>query len=159
MSKTQTQFKHECTVDNAPKFLDWIRNRGGVAVWKSINLSNPGASWSSPANNKDGTPMEKPSWQSTNTPVIFTNPDEIGVATDALFEAFPVALKQNGMFLHLTDGSQRRVDKALAECEEKHGDAFFRRGVLDIDRPSMGIYYTTEIISLTEWAAKQNPVA
>ena len=44
-----SQFKHTCAPENAPKFLDWIKNRGGVAVWKSINLSNPDASWSTPA--------------------------------------------------------------------------------------------------------------
>ncbi|GAF77807.1 unnamed protein product, partial [marine sediment metagenome] len=26
---------------NAVHILDWINNRGGVAVWKSINFSDP----------------------------------------------------------------------------------------------------------------------
>lgn len=167
----ETKFKHECNEETAPKFLKWISERGGVAVWKSINLSNPGASWSSPATIRKGDcdgipsdapdadeiiPYPKPTWQASNTPIIFTNLDEIGVYTDALYKAFRVGLKMSGMSSHLTDGAQRKLDKVMTECEEKHGSAHYKKGVLDIDGASIGVFYDTEIISLREWSEKQS---
>ncbi len=55
---------HICNEENADKFYDWLLHRGGLFIWRSVNLSNPGASWTSPATEKDGvTPYGKPSWQ------------------------------------------------------------------------------------------------
>lgn len=178
-----SKFKHQCQQSDAEKFLDWIKNRGGVAVWKSINLSNPGASWSTPALSEthcrncqgrgefpdhvpcvkcDGVrfePTEKPTWQASNTPTIFTSADEIGVYVDELYKAFPVGLRRSGFGSKLTDGAQRRVDKYLDECREKHGDSFYKKGVLDIDGASIGIYYTKSEISLSEWEASKKVAA
>jgi hypothetical protein len=179
---SKSTFKISCTPENAPKFYEWIQTRGGVANWKSINLSNPGASWSSPVLSTEPCmncqgrgefpdhitcesckgwkfqKFEKPNWQCGNTPEIVTSADEIGVYEDALFKAVPVRLKRGGgMFsLVLADSSQRNVDKIMAKCREKHGDAFYRKGVLDDCDASIGVYYTTREISLTEWI-KNNP--
>jgi hypothetical protein len=60
--------KHECAPENAEKMLGWIKNRGGVAIWPSINFSNFGASWSTPALTTDGKPYPKPTWQAANEP-------------------------------------------------------------------------------------------
>jgi hypothetical protein len=58
--------RHTVSSENAEKFKTWIRDRGGVAIWESVNLSNPGRSWSSPALGTDGTPYPKPSWESAS---------------------------------------------------------------------------------------------
>lgn len=64
------EYEHECDIGNAPKFAEWIRTRGGVAVWRSVNLSNPGASWSTPAcvEGEPHTRFPKPTWQAANEP-------------------------------------------------------------------------------------------
>jgi len=41
--------KHIVTPEHATKMLGWLQTRGGIAVWPSVNLSNPGASWSTGA--------------------------------------------------------------------------------------------------------------
>ena len=41
--------KYHISPETAPKALDWIKTRGGIAVWQSVNLSNPGATWTTPA--------------------------------------------------------------------------------------------------------------
>ena len=48
------QYKHECTEENAPRFLEWIKMRGGVAIWKSIDLSDPSYSVSISSGNSRG---------------------------------------------------------------------------------------------------------
>lgn len=167
----KVKFKHEVSEDNAAKMWEWLKSRGGIAVWMSADLSNPGASWSTPATIRRGDcdgsqaaegspddilPYPKPNWQCGNTPEIITDPADVGVFTDALYKAFRVGLKRGcGYSVLLSDGAQRKVDKAMSDCREKHGDAFYRRGVLDIEGASMGIYWTTGIIPISEWAKKK----
>ena len=174
-----SQFKHECDEENARKFWDWLQTRGGIAVWKSVNLGNAGASWSTPAtiaikdledsarkaellrelgdeNAVVGYP--KTNWQMANEPTVYTDPADVGVFTCALYKAFPVGLKRgDGFSLRLSDAGQAKLDKHMDACREKHGDAFYRRGVLDIEGASMGVYYTTGIIPISEWIAKNAP--
>ena len=147
-----SDFAVECTPEDAPKFRVWIESRGGVAVWQSVNLSNAGASWSTPALAEDGTPYTKPTWQAGNTPRVVTDPAQVGVITAELFKAFPVALRRgSGYSFNISDAAQRKLDKVMAQCEEKHGDAFYRKGVLDINGASMGVYYTAGITPLADW--------
>ena len=151
-----TKFAIECTPENAPKFLQWIYTRGGVAKWRSVNLGNPGASWSTPALDKEGKPYTKPSWQAESTPEVVIDPTQIGVYEEKLYKAFRVAVKHgDGLSFVLTDHSQNKLNKTMAECEEKHGSAHYKRGVLDMDFPSMGVYYTEEIKPLPAWLAEQ----
>jgi hypothetical protein len=162
------KFNHEVSEENALKAWEWLQSRKGIAIWKSVNLSNPGGSWSTPATIRRGDcegnvddddeiiAYPKPTWEAEDTPTIITDPAEVGVFTCALYKAFRVGLRMgDGLSLRLTDGAQRKVDRYLAECKEKHGDSFYRKGVLDIDGASIGIYCTTGIIPIAVWIAKQ----
>lgn len=151
-------FDAKCSEDNAPTFAHWITNRGGIAVWSSANLSNPGASWSAPVRDAAGRVNGKPSWQAADNPVIVTDPAKVGVYREVLFKEipFPVALRRGaqGMSLKLTEASQRKLDKALEQCKAKHGSAHFHKGGLIA--PSMFVYYIDgEMVPLSEWKAKE----
>lgn len=113
--------KHIVTPENAAKFAEWLRTRGGIAVWRSINLSNPGATWSTPALNVDGTPTPKPSWQSANTPErIITSADDIVVSIDEEVKRLHIAIRvgSQGLTMKLTDSSSRRVRSAVSKAGE-----------------------------------------
>lgn len=113
--------KHHCTLENAPKFADWIANRGGVAVWRSINLSNPGASWSSPALTEDGQPYPQPTWQADKQPErIITDSEEILVTEDEEVKRFRVGVRRcdQGLTFKLTDASSRKIEKAVEKAGE-----------------------------------------
>lgn len=149
---SDSKFAVECSPENAPKFRTWLESRGGIAVWQSVNLSNPGASWSTPALQEDGTPYGKPTWEAGNTPRIVEDAAAVGIITEELFKAFPVALRRgSGFSFHISDAAQRKLNKVMAQCEEKHGSASYRKGVLDIDGASIGVYYTIGIVPLNEW--------
>ncbi len=136
--------KIEISTDNVPAITDWLATRGGVAVWESLDLARAGQRTFTPAD------CTKPSWHYGNTPIaIITDPADITVCHEALFKAVPVALRRNGMMLTLTDASQRKVDKIMAACREKHGDAFYKRDVLPTANASIGVYYTFGRVSLT----------
>lgn len=110
---------HEVAPENAAKMLDWIENRGGVAVWNSVNLSNPGASWSTPALAPDCSPYRKPTWEASSEPhKVITNPSEIVVVTRKEVKRFHVAVRASGHVAKLTDASSRRVTREVDRAGE-----------------------------------------
>lgn len=108
--------KHLVEPHNAGLFNLWIQERGGVAVWKSINLSNPGFSMSSPVLDQDGNPTTKPNWQLETTPSdVYTDPADIGVIQYEEAARFPVRVRvgSNGLSVKLTDSSSRHLERRL----------------------------------------------
>jgi hypothetical protein len=107
--------------ENADRFRDWLQNRGGLAIWRSVNLSNPGASWTTPALQPDGSPTPKPTWEADSHPErIVTDPAEVEVVEPREVRRFHVAVRRGsqGFTLKLTDASTRKVRAAV----EKAGD-------------------------------------
>lgn len=110
--------------ENAPKFWNWLHTRGGLAIWNSINLSNPGTSWTTPVNNEKGEKYEKPTWQAGNTPgEIITDPAEVTVSFPKEVKRFRVGVRMSsqGLSLKVTDGGTRRIREAVAKMSEKFG--------------------------------------
>ena len=115
----------ECIEDNAEKFRDWIKNRGGVAKWESVNLSNPGASWSTPAQTAEGEPMGKPTWQAGNHPAeIVTDEKDVQVIVPKEVKRFHVGIRRGsqGFSFKLTDAASRRLRNAVEKARQRHID-------------------------------------
>jgi hypothetical protein len=112
---------HECSPENAEKMLDWIRNRGGIAIWQSINIGNSNQSWSTPADRTDGKPMTKPTWQADIIPArIITDPKEVVVITRKEVKRFRIAIRRgDGLSFVLTDHSSKKVKAALFKYGEE----------------------------------------
>lgn len=114
MAKVTTSGEH------AAKLLNWINTRGGVAVWRSIDLSNPGAETFTPAIT-DGKPTGKPHWRFANEPaMVITNSDEIEITKDEEVRRFHIAIRRGsqGLSLKLTDASTRKVRAAVEKAGE-----------------------------------------
>ena len=125
-------YKHTCTMENATKFAEWIKTRGGVAVWRSADLGNPGASWSTPAMIPEGTemndgtvleedrPYPRPTWQAESQPsMVITNPAEIGVSLDKEVKRFHVAVRRgSGLSFELTAASSRKLRAEVEKAGE-----------------------------------------
>lgn len=109
---------HITNVANAAKIWTWLNERGGLAIWESINLSNLGATWTTPANDKDGEPTKKPTWQAGETPRIITDPAEVLVSIDREVKRFRVGIRlgSQGMTYKVTDGGSRRIRKEVAKA-------------------------------------------
>ena len=139
--------KHECAPENAAKMLDWIRTRGGVAVWRSANLSNPGASWSAPALTSEGLPQPtKPTWEAESRPArIITDPSEIEVVTRREVKRFRVGVRMAGLTLKVTDAGTRRI---RAEVEKAGDGASYE---FDYDEQAAIITVPGERVLLSEW--------
>ena len=106
--------------ENAPKFSEWLKTRGGLAVWRSVDLSDPGASCTTPALT-EGKPTTKPHWKYANEPErIITDANEVQVQRMAEVKRFHVAVKRGSGFMNLvlTDASDARVHRELDKAGE-----------------------------------------
>lgn len=119
-------FKHECVEENAHKFAEWIKSRGGVAVWQSVDLSNPDFSLSTPAKTTEGTAYPKPHWSVGNEPsIVVTDPTDIGVVNFVERKRFHVGVRRGGgLKFECTDGATRRIRREVAKAGEGATYAF-----------------------------------
>ncbi len=110
--------KITCIEENAQQFFNWIKHRGGILTWKSINLSNPGASWNTPALDDQGQPVTKPTWQVENAPEKTTDINEVVVSIDKEVKRFHVAVERHGLQMKVTDGGSRKISFEITRAGE-----------------------------------------
>lgn len=113
--------RHEVTPENAPTFRKWLAERGGLLVWQSINLSNPGQSWTTPALTEDGKPYPKPTWEAGDKPVRhITDAKDVVVIVPREVKRFRVGVRMGsqGLSLKVTDAGSRRIRKEVEKAGE-----------------------------------------
>lgn len=144
-----TDFKHSCNEANAKIFRKWIRERGGVAVWPSLNMSNPGQSWSTPVKTEAGEDTPKPAWDADYKPaLIVTDEKDVGVCTDKEVRRFRVGLRHgrsNPLLIKCTDASSRKIHAAV----EKAGEGAYH--VFDYEAQEAVIMKPVGVVPLSEW--------
>ncbi len=107
-----------------PKFEEWLKDRGGVAVWENLDLSNPGAGLMfTPANDKDGKPSGKPHWSVGLLEVCKSLEDFKFIKEMKEVRRFRVAIRRGsqGLSLKLTDASTDKLHKALDKVKDETG--------------------------------------
>lgn len=141
----------ECAEENAQKFWDWICHRGGLAKWRSADLSCASKTWTTPALTVEGRPTERQGWQMRDDPEIVTDPTLVEVFTSKAVKRFRVGLRMggNGMSLKCTDAASARIHREV----EKAGDGAFY--VFDYDTQEAVIMATDNSMSLAAYAAKK----
>jgi hypothetical protein len=149
--------RHEVTASNAALIAGWIKERGGIAIWRSINLSNPSGSWTCPVKDKDGNVNEKPNWQCASTPArVITDLNEVAVLLPREVRRFHVAVRHgssNWFQLKLTDASTRKLNAA----KEKAGEGSWHE--FDYSTQEAVIYTAGEPIPLLDYLAQNLEVA
>jgi len=131
-------FKLEVNEANAAKIRSWIVDRGGVAIWKSIDLSRPEDQLLTPADN-----VVKPAYYVENAPTIVDRLSDVGVYPETLYKRVRVALRVsgNGLSMKVTDHSREKVNKVCDQCKEKHGNVHYRNAT-ELDGPGINVYYS-----------------
>lgn len=125
MSTTPIE-KHVCNPQSAKQMLEWIKTRGGLALWRSINLSNPDKTWTTPLNKVDGTPMPKQSWEMANEPYrVITDPGEVVVDIPKEIKRFHVGTRRAEFAIKVTNGGTRKIRAAVSKAAEQYGDAWY----------------------------------
>ena len=106
-------FKRVYPTEHARQIADWLKNRGGIAIWRTLNLSDPGKSWTTPADSS------RPDRYAESLPSeVITDPNDVGVTQYREHKRFHVALRmgKQGFALKLTDASNNRLNRALQKA-------------------------------------------
>lgn len=154
MTQSANLPNHEIQAASAHLILDWIRNRGGIQIWESVNLSNLGASWTGPATDRHGNPSSKPNYQCESTPSrTITDIAEVAVVTPKEVKRFHVGtyVGSQGFSVKVTDGGSRRIRKAVEKAEEQFGVAWYEFDYDDYDNAV--IFIEGDRVPLAEFAA------
>jgi hypothetical protein len=107
---------YRCDPLHAPQIMEWLQTRGGICIWNSANLSNPGGSWTTPARDKDGNQTLKPNWQAGEIEETITDPKDVIVTIPKVVKSFHVATERGcGLTIQVTAGGTRRIWKARAK--------------------------------------------
>jgi hypothetical protein len=125
--KTTTK-PHVISAMNAQVVYGWIKERGGIAIWRSINLGNPGASWSAPVKSAAGEVYGKPNWQCGNEPErIITDPAEVNVTVGKEAKRFKIRtrLSDNGLTIKLDGRSSERVRRYLEKYQTEDKETWY----------------------------------
>jgi len=112
---------HIVTAENAQRIADWLDTRGGIAIWQSVDLSDPGFSLTTPVRGIDGQAVTKPHWKLGNTPArIITDAADVLVSKDVEVRRFRVGVRvgSQGFSLKVSDGGSRRIRSAVAKAGE-----------------------------------------
>jgi hypothetical protein len=143
---------HRITSDNAQQIWTWFQNRGGISVWKSADLSDPGKSWTTPANDAEGKPIGKQHWKMQDAPSLtITDPAQVAVDVGKEVKRFRVSVRVggNGLALKCTDASSARIRKAL----EKAGpDSWYE---FDYENQEAVIFAPGESLPLLDFVARE----
>lgn len=119
---------------NAPKFIEWLDTRGGLAVWESQLIGEPPRSWTGPVNDKEGNPTRSPDWRCGDKPArIITSYDEVEVEFLRELEVW-------------VGCSPKQCEKKLTKLQKQFPDAFYMyesRGVV--------AYKVNGYVSLKQW--------
>jgi hypothetical protein len=141
-------FKHTCTEGNAARFKEWILHRGGVAVWSSHSMSDPGKSYSTPAEDLEGGPISRPRWDVGDKPdFVVTDAKDIGVITEREVKRFHVAVRRgsnNPFLFKCTDASSRRIKKELKKVDGSYY-------TFDYETQECVILAPAAVVPLSEW--------
>lgn len=107
--------RYVVTSENVAWISEWLKTRGGIAIWESLDLSDPGRTVTTPRLQANGEPVTKPGWKYSDAPVrIITDPAEVWVSVDEEVKRFHVA----GFTLKVTDGGSRRIRREVEKAGE-----------------------------------------
>jgi len=113
--------KHRILAANAGQIWKWFQQRGGIAVWKSVDMSNPGQSWTTPLRDAEGNLAPRQDWRMEQIPSLtLTDPMEVMVDVPKEVKRFRVAVRagSQGLMLKCSDASSRRIRRECAKAGE-----------------------------------------
>lgn len=138
---------------NAATIKKWLDNQGGVCVWQSVDLSDPGKQMFTPVILSTGEKASKPGWQFASEPAeIIKSADDVNVVKPKEVKRFRIALRMGaqGFKLKLTDGSTNKVRRA---CEKYGEDSWYE---FDYDNQEAVIFVPGQKFTLNGYLNNEN---
>jgi len=118
---------HRILAANAEQVWQWFQERGGIAVWRSIDICTAGQSWTTPLRDAEGQPTRKQDWRMEESPsLVVTDPMEVVVDVPREVKRFRVAVRagSQGLLLRCSDTASRRIRRECAKAGEESWHEF-----------------------------------
>lgn len=109
------------TAEHEAKLAEWLKNRGGIAVWSNKDLGSPslGGQQFTPALHADGTAATSPHWSCGNGAPDFVVTDAAAVTIREWREVARVKIRNGPPYLGCVHRRDRdRLDNALQAAGE-----------------------------------------
>lgn len=107
------------TAENANHIRQWLDSRGGIAVWRSQDLSRAGEEVWTPATTPDGRPAQEagePRWDLVFERIV-SDPADVIVSVDREVKRFHVGTKRgSGLSWVVTDAGTRRIKREVEKA-------------------------------------------
>lgn len=148
-------YLHGVSEEHAETFWKWIKERGGLAVWQSVNLANPFASWTTPVKQENGEAYTKPTWEADSSPrLIVTDPAQVEVLGRIFVRSIRVGIERGtGLSWNLTKAASGRLNAAL---DQLGSTASYEFDFDESDRRIARLYKADSKGPLAAWAASHN---
>lgn len=120
-----TIIKHRILAANADQVWRWFQERGGIAVWRSIDICTVGQSWTTPLKDSEGNPTKKQDWRMEESPsLVITDSTEVMVDVPKEIKRFRVAVRagSQGLLLKCSAAASCRIRR---ECEKAGEDSWY----------------------------------
>jgi hypothetical protein len=105
----------EVSEADAPKFLLWLRERGGLLVWSSKDLGGPPSTVTTPYRNHAGEVNGAPHWRYGDKPDRHvTEASDVEVYVDTAVKAFGVRTKNKKGVCVLVVEHERQLNNELS---------------------------------------------
>ena len=134
--------------DEAPRIWDWIKNRNGVAVWRSVSLTTPGRDLLTPCTT-EGKPTPRPHWSVESCPKVIADATAVDVTISQEVKRFHIAIRNTGLYLKLTDASSARVRRAVEAAGE---GAYY---LFDYETQEVIIFRENRRVNLLDYAIER----
>ena len=147
-----TAIKHRVLAADAHQVWRWFQERGGIAIWRSIDMSTAGQSWTTPLRDSEGNPMPRQSWRMEEKPSLtITDPMEVLVNLPTEVKRFRVAVRagRQGLLLKCTAAGSARIRRA---CERAGEESWYE---FDHETQEAVIYIPGDSKPLSEYIAEQ----
>jgi hypothetical protein len=120
-----TVTRHHVLAANADQVWQWFQERGGIAVWRSIDICTAGQTWTTPLHDAEGNPTRKQDWRMEESPsLVITDPAKVVVDVPRELKRFRVAVRvgSQGLTLKCSDAASRRICR---ECVKAGEDSWY----------------------------------
>lgn len=115
---------HETVAESAHQIWRWLQERGGIIVWESQDMGNPGQSVTTPYRSADGSPAGSPGWRYPTPTRHITDPADVVVLATRVLKTVPVRISRaDGFRLIVANSSVDKLGRMVEKLRREHPTA------------------------------------
>lgn len=144
--------------ESAEQVWDWFRDRGGIIVWRSMDVDGPARQWTTPMQDAVGDAPSRPHYRARPDRYI-TDPGDVVVVESVECERFKVAMLETETGVCCSDAGVRRIVRAVERANDDRSLGCGAWHTLDVETGEAVIYRAgDEPVGLLEYVGMERDV-